>query len=356
MRENDAEPAFPVMKKLIFASIITLSTTALFGQTLTLSPTSGAAAGGTTVTITGTLGGCPIVPPCPAPTVRFGNSTPITATEVSGNEVTVRTPPHEAGTVDVFVTTRNGQTIVLDEAFTFVANTYAGWERIMIPVAVQSIGGNFNSIWTSEIAAYNAGTEPIHMEPCILAACTVPPNPSAPLPPNQARSLRFRNRFDAPATIMWVPVNEVAGLRLSARFRDTTGDDQSLGSELPVVRESELGAGTLHILDVPTDPRYRVNLRVYDLDAKANNSITIRSISMVGSETKSMGPVSIAIVEEEVSEHYGYAQVAIDSIVGTSQFPSVRLEVTPSNPTTRLWGFVTVTNNITQETTVISPQ
>ena len=344
------------MKKLIFGLILILGSTTLFGQSLTLTPTSGPAAGGTTVTITGALGGCPIVPPCPAPTVRFGNSTPITATEVSGNEVTVRTPAHEAGTVDVLVTTRNGQTITLADAFTFVATAYSGWERVMIPVAVQNIAGNFNSLWTSEIAAYNAGPANIHMEDCIVQACTVPPNPQPPLAPNQARYIGFSNRMDAPAAILWVPVNEIGDLRLSARFRDLSRQDQSLGAELPIVRESQLRTGTLHILDIPTDPRYRVNLRVYDLDARASNTITIRSLPMAGVETQSMGPIPIAITEEAVSEHYGFAQVALDSIVSTSRFPKVRIEVTPSNPSTRLWGFVTVTNNETQQTVVISPQ
>ena len=344
------------MKKLIFAFILTLGTTTLFGQTLTLAPTSGPAAGGTTVTITGPLGGCPIVPPCPAPTVRFGNSAPITATEVSGNEVTVRTPAHEAGTVDVTVTTRNGQAVVLNDAFTFVANTYAGWERVLIPLAVQNVAGNFNSLWTSEISGYNAGTTAIHLEDCITAACTVPPNPNPPLAPKQSRYFGFQNRIDAPAAIMWIPINELGELRLSARFRDTSRQAQSLGSELPIVYESDLRTGPLHILDIPTDPRYRVNLRVYDLDARANNTITIRSIAMSGPETMSMGPIPVNVVEEAVSEYYGYAQVAIDSIVGTSHYPSVRIEVTPSNASTRLWGFVTVTNNETQQTTVISPQ
>lgn len=40
---------------------------ALFAQqSITISPTSGPAVGGTTVTLTGALGGCPIVPPCNA--------------------------------------------------------------------------------------------------------------------------------------------------------------------------------------------------------------------------------------------------------------------------------------------------
>jgi hypothetical protein len=345
------------MRKLTFSLLLLLASQALFAQqSITVSPTSGPAVGGTTVTLTGALGGCPIVPPCNAPTVRFGNSVAITATEISGTQVSVVTPAHEPGTVDLIVTTRNGQTITLANAFTFVANTHANWERVIIPVAVKSLAGNFGSLWTTDIAAFNAGNSQIHLEDCIAGTCVGPSN-NPPLAPGQARYFNFQYLFDAPAAIVWVPQTEIGGLRLSARFRDLSRQAETFGSELPIVRESEIGTGTLHILDIPTDERFRVNLRVYDIDARRNNSISVRVISMNGEESLALtAPVAMHIAEEQVDELYGYAQVSLDSVIATSRFPTVRIEVTASDPATRLWGFVSVTNNETQQTTIVSPQ
>lgn len=346
------------MRKLTFSILLLLSAHALFAQqSITISPTSGPAAGGTTVTLTGALGGCPIVPPCNAPTVRFGNSVALTATEISGSQVSVTTPAHEPGTVDVIVTLRNGQTVTLANAFTFVANAYANWERVLIPVAVKNLAGNFGSLWSTDIAVYNASNAQIHIEDCIPEACSVPPTQNPPLGTGTTRYLNYQYLFDAPAAIVWVPKAEVGGLHFSARFRDILRQEQTFGSELPIVRESEIGTGPLHILDIPTDRRFRVNLRVYDLDARRNNNISVRVISMNGEESLSLSaPVAMHISEEQESELYGYAQVSLDSLIATSRFPAVRIEVSASDPATRLWGFVSVTNNDTQQTTIVSPQ
>jgi hypothetical protein len=69
-----------------------------------VSPTSGPAAGGTTVTITGTgLGG--------ATAVSFGGAS-ATITADSGSQITVTSPPGTPGTVNITVTTSAGTSVV----------------------------------------------------------------------------------------------------------------------------------------------------------------------------------------------------------------------------------------------------
>jgi|GEM_PF-2792753 len=96
----------------------TLGVTALPPPTLTaISPSSGPAAGGTSVTITGAgflAGGV---------TVAFGANPGTNVVVVSDTQITVSAPPG-TGTVDVRVTTPSGRTsIVAADAFTYLAPT-----------------------------------------------------------------------------------------------------------------------------------------------------------------------------------------------------------------------------------------
>ena len=81
----------------------------------TLSVTSGGIAGGTSLTITGTL-----FLPGP-PSVQFGSQFAPTVTYNSSTSITVTTPAMQGpGTVNVTVLNRDGQSAVAPQAFTFV--------------------------------------------------------------------------------------------------------------------------------------------------------------------------------------------------------------------------------------------
>ncbi|MGZ8812224.1 MAG: IPT/TIG domain-containing protein, partial [Thermoanaerobaculia bacterium] len=81
--------------------------------TAALSPSSGSSSGGTTVTITGTGFKSGV-------TVMFGG-TPGTVTGSTGTSITVTSPPHAAGAVDVAVSNTDGQTAVVSNGFTYTA-------------------------------------------------------------------------------------------------------------------------------------------------------------------------------------------------------------------------------------------
>lgn len=87
------------------------STTPAAAPVLTaLAPASGSTAGGTRVTLTGSnLAG--------ASAVTFDGVAGTSLTVVSGSEVTVKTPAHAAGTVDVRITTPGGS-VTLTAAYT----------------------------------------------------------------------------------------------------------------------------------------------------------------------------------------------------------------------------------------------
>jgi hypothetical protein len=79
---------------------------------ISISPTSGRAAGGTSVKIAGTgfQSGA---------TVTFGGNAATNVTIVSSNSITATTPPHATGTVNVTVTNPNGQSATLVSGYTY---------------------------------------------------------------------------------------------------------------------------------------------------------------------------------------------------------------------------------------------
>ncbi len=81
-----------------------------------ISPTSGAAGGGTAVTITGTnfLSGAK---------VKFGGNTATNVTVAGSGTITATTPAHTAGTVDVVVANSDGQSSTLNGGYTYTSSS-----------------------------------------------------------------------------------------------------------------------------------------------------------------------------------------------------------------------------------------
>lgn len=87
------------------------------------SPNNGSAAGGTSVTITGTNFFAPTSSFPTAITATFGGTAATSVTFVSSTSITCVTPAHAAGVVNVVVTNPDGQTGTGTSAFTFNAAT-----------------------------------------------------------------------------------------------------------------------------------------------------------------------------------------------------------------------------------------
>jgi len=158
-----------------------------------LQPTSGPAAGGTLVTITGTnfLAGA---------TVSFGGepATPVTVT--SSTQIDTVTPAHAAGVVDVWVTNLDGQLATLASGFTYVLPppTISGVSPTTGPIGggtvVTIFGTNFQNgatVTFAGVAATSAtvnsstriaATTPAHTAGTVAVNVTNPDAQSATLP------------------------------------------------------------------------------------------------------------------------------------------------------------------------------
>jgi len=146
----------------------------------------------------------------------------------------------------------------------------------------------------------------------------------------------------------------VKGIAFNSRIREVSRQGESFGTEIPVIRGNQFRGTRFAILDVPHDPRHRVTIRVYSLDPTTMSSIAVTPMNG-GSPSFSFTPVSTSpasVIEP------AYAEVDLGALIGTRSLTRVRLDFSPAYPNSEklYWAFVSVTNNETQDVTILTPR
>jgi hypothetical protein len=301
----------------------------------TVFPNAASIAGGDLVTIT---------PPNAQSTVLIGGL-PATPQLGADNVLRFKVPPHAAGTVDIAVNQATAK-----NAFHYFdsngAPDEAAFETILVPMFYKGPGA-FNSQWSTDVFVRNESNipvlsyRPIYFIGCSLAlgfcpqpiptGATTQIQPTPPLPTNGLIYRPLRQQSNA----VW----------FSARVRDSSREVDDFGSELPIVRERSLRRGRLVLPDVVVDPRYRTTLRVYSVDDLSAFRVDVHSNEASGSVflTPAKGP----------GDEPWIASIDVGSITGTGRYT---VEVTAGPGNARIWAVASVTNNVTQHVTLVTPQ
>lgn len=267
-------------------------------------------------------------------------------------------PAHAPGLVDVRILNRN-ETITLPGAIYYWDGGEPDpsvFERVLFPVLFHS-GGVGGSEWVSEAVIWNPTSW------FIENANYVDPVVCLGLPCAERRSDRSRSAFSGeghPHGIALVaPRNEAPFQNFNLRIRDTSRQAQGFGTEIPVVRESEMYRNTqIPLLEVPLDPRYRVTVRVYAFpdriyDGYRNNSAAgiIRMNPLTLAFTRTVLQLDAPCNGGVCTATPLYGEFTVDP--GTAQ---ERTDLYIELPEGALgWAFASVTNNATQEVTLVTP-
>ncbi|HYR27866.1 MAG TPA: hypothetical protein VEU30_05340 [Thermoanaerobaculia bacterium] len=191
------------------------------------------------------------------------------------------------------------------------------------------------------------------------------PSPSSPSrPPSQNNILEpgeTQRLFlaDPPPGIdgawIYVATEGLKQLTMSLRVRDTSVNAQSYGTNIPIVPDSAF-APAMRLIDVPTDPAYRITLRVYSKNDVAHPVIV-----------RIYAPDRAAPIEEYEAplfrhEEHGFefapqpAFALLDPLspaVRASGASKVRIEVTTKDAP--IWAFASISHNTTQQVTTVLP-
>jgi hypothetical protein len=337
-----------------------------------VTPPSGPASGGTVVIVNGSKLDLPpnfaCFAPCP-PRVFFGDQE-ATVRDAAQAQIVVVTPAYSGPTaaVDVTVRTGDGRTATLPKGFTYVSNAEAGYELWLLPIYLDApLSGAGGSRWATDLWLRNNNTtETAQLAPwpCPddgLACLAIFPNTYAMTPGETLHNLAgfFRPPNTSIARILYVSRNAAANVSANLRIADTSRNDLDGGTEVPIVRESDIKTGPATMHNIPVTPTSRALLRIYDLGPIASEFVV-----QVFPENASKDPgravttFSIRTNPPESGEFRttpGIAEFDLATRVSPNAGP-VRVTVNPASSSRRYWAMVSVTNNTTNHVTLVTPQ
>ena len=255
-----------------------------------------------------------------------------------------RAPQHAPGFVDVTLTGGTKSLTLKNALYYFdraATPDFDVFERILFPVLFDAPGA-LGSHWITEAAIGNPEKWDVETFNDITSiVCTVPPCGERV----RARSKLAWTGGNYPSGVALIVARRDADdLAFALRARDTAHAAQSFGTEVPVVRESEMFESTMTLLDVPLDPRYRVKLRIY---AYAEGDARLLGLG---------APRTVRLTRPECSGAscaWLPAYATIDLAPGSAD-QRVNLYIEPPAGT-KAFAFATVTNNETQQVTTVTP-
>jgi hypothetical protein len=339
------------MRKTVFVSLLALfvaSTLVAQPSISSVIPGIGPAAGGTTVTISGTgFSECVICSPPAPPDVFFGNTPAASVRLVNGTTIEAVSPPHPAGTVGVTVAQFNGRT-TLDGGFTYTGELGDAFERVLVPIFMPPVRGPFGSEFRTLVYATNSSNRPGERAllygldtTCFLALPVVGPEDARVLDPGETLELQ-PDCSTGPAIFFMVPKPTADRVTFNARVFDTSRGVLTHGTEIPIVRPNEFKNGRLVLVAVPLDERFRNTLRIYS-DRPTTVTVTyqaeVRTVPLQAGRTP-FEPAYAAL------GNFPRQTPNIEPLA------NVRIEAPDGVP---IWAFVSVTNNTSQEITIVSP-
>ncbi|HMC23405.1 MAG TPA: hypothetical protein VKL19_16235 [Thermoanaerobaculia bacterium] len=308
---------------------------------------------------------------CTAPTVLFGSKPAEAVERISDAEIHAVAPAQtHVSVVDVTVL-GDGYTYVLPSGFTYV--NLSDYERFLVPVSTRNpVPGALGSLWQSEFRLVNQsgitlepGIDVFHLETREMT------NP--PLTPNQvvvpALAMPRLDSDVPPTTLLYVRKELAPFLSPQLRIRDLSRQSETWGTEIPVVRESNL-RWNFTLLDIPMKDGFRQTLRLYITDYVGCCATRVTFLSPTGEElfkrdvflqhaNGSIGGLVPAPYLREGSREFplqpAYAQIDLGSIPELAGHDSIWIRA-QSYGAIHLWGFVSVTNDATQHVTMITPQ
>jgi hypothetical protein len=244
--------------------------------------------------------------------------------------------------------------------------TAASWHRRLIPVTAYD---EFSSPWIVDVTMLIRSDQQVEIRPhpCEFISITC----FVGAPPLRKQFNAYLQTIMPPAepgdpgaVFVYVRKPDHEKVHVNARVYNITTRGTTAGSELPIVDDEAFTSGPVDLIGIPLDPVYRQMLRVYDTQEGGETTVTIRVYA--DAETEPRATLARTLVRSEYAQltttarlptHPGYAQIDLrefaEAMAGAK---TMRIEVMPQSAASRIWAFVTTTNNETQHVTTTTPQ
>lgn len=239
----------------------------------------------------------------------------------------------------------------------------ADFTTTLVPLVTQGLRGAHGSVWDSELYVFNGSHLPLRM-PGFSDSPVLPIEPSIVIQPHTTMHLGLYPRDGADGAFLYIPNTMVSTTKMSLRVRDTSQNATSLGDEVPVVRVDQ-AAHALTIFDVPVDPKYRATLRIYGF-TPAPMPVRVAIYPEIGVPALRQFDVTLNGIVNAAFDPFPLhpAYIALDPLgdaIRASIVRRVRIEITNfapiiTPPPAKIWAFVSLTNNETNQVTIVTPK
>ena len=254
------------------------------------------------------------------------------------------------------------------------------YDVLILPVFAFGPGA-YGSLWETSATVSSTGHDPAHMPVPLLSDirgfCGPP---TAVITPDNIQEIC--SGYASPSgLLLYIPKTlDLHDLHINARARDLSRQANSAGIHLRVVHESEFRSRNLLLLDIPSDPRFRTNLRIYggmetvtyetrrvhpgglfsDVLVQIYDSRNLR-VPLVTTRVRLSEPEAIGASQFLSRPAFASIGDVVAAFPQLADVPRYTIRVLPSQtladpPRTRtVWAFVSITNNDTQEVTTVIP-
>ena len=355
------------IQHIVVALVLTASSIQASPVITSVTPNVGPVSGGTTVVIRGTgfSGGCVICsPPLPGSAVFFDGTPATDVFFIDATTLEAVTPPHVPESVVVTVVEPDDSFSRLVDGFTYQGDVYEAYDPLLFPIFTPPVFGQGGSEFRTTAKFWNKGDQEVSFfgrdSSCrvIVDYQIVPLNPYTLQPREQQALDLFPECSQTTGKLFFVPKGE-RGLAGSLRVWEVSKQSDNHGVEIPVVRREDFDEKSIALVDVPTDPKFRLTLRVYGLNRGAsfvNVTYGAKVVELPLQFSSNIFEPSYAVYT--FTEPPG-GNVPVPPFVRPLMNVLVEVPRGPGGvviPGSPIWAFITVTNNETQHITTITPQ
>jgi hypothetical protein len=241
------------------------------------------------------------------------------------------------------------------------------YELVLLPVNVKQTPGAHGSIWTSIFSAFNAGVAHARYFPEGVTCPFTCPGPTPGEVPSGWRVEPDTNfgssQSGQPGALFYLEKATAKQVGLSLRIQDLSRQNETFGTEIPVIREEELHEGTLMLSTAPPLDGFRQLLRIYEVDVISGATVLVRFLNYRGEQLAELTLATRWHLPEDPTTGFpatpGYAELSnlenFMSMAETDGKPA-SIVIEPLTEGVRYWAFVSVTHNETQHVTLLTPQ
>ena len=224
-----------------------------------------------------------------------------------------------------------------------LAQDPALFDRVLVPVSVALVPGAYGSLWTTEMYYRSNSAAPVGVFPLGIGDWWPAVRRTELLP-------IFTLPAHAPGQFLYFDRDGSEALQFDLRLFNDSQRRAAWGTRLPVVREAEF-APEVSLINVPTGSDFRSALRVYAWSDEPPYEDLVR----VRIYTHDERLLADTVLRLQGLPKYAQILSLADTFPEIRNVERVRVHVEANAAETKLWAFVSVTANATQQVSLVTP-